>query len=134
MTYEETHLHIFYSINLFRMATYNASSTKVIYSGTQIVWFILGVIEIILALRFFLKLLGAASAPFTNIIYSLSYPLVGPFVAVFPTTSATGALFEWTTILAGVIYALLAYGIMNLFFMGLDVSTSEAAVRLREQE
>ena len=116
------------------MATYNASSTKVIYSGTQIVWFILGVIEVLLALRFLLKLLGAASAPFTNFIYSITYVLVSPFIAVFRTTYAAGAVFEWTTILAGMIYALVAYGIINLFFMGLDVSTTEAAVRLREQE
>lgn len=116
------------------MATYNAASTKTIYSGTQIVWFILGFIEVLLALRFFLKLLGAGSAPFTNLVYNVTYVLVSPFIAVFQTTYTAGAVFEWTTILAGFIYALVAYGIINLFFMGLDVSTTEAAVRLREQE
>ena len=116
------------------MATYNAQSTKYIYSGTQIVWFILGFVEVLLALRFLLKLLGAASAPFTNLIYGSTYILVSPFIAVFRTTYAAGSVFEWTTLLAAGIYALIAYGITNLFFMGLDVSTTEAAVRLREQE
>ncbi len=114
------------------MATYNAPSTKTIYNGTQIVWFILGFIEVLLALRFFLKLLGAGSAPFTNLIYGVTYVLVSPFIAVFRTTYAAGSVFEWTTILAGFIYWLIAYGIINLFFMGLDVSTPEAAARLQE--
>ena len=122
------------SLIYIRMATYNAPSTKVIFSSTQIVWFILGCIEVLLGLRFLLKLLGAASAPFTNFIYSASGIFVSPFVTVFRTSYAAGAVFEWTTILAGIIYLIIAYGIINLFLMGLDVSTPEAAVRLREQE
>jgi hypothetical protein len=59
---------------------------------------------------------------------------VAPFATVFHASTALGSVFEWTTILAGFIYWLIAYGIINLFFMGLDVSTPEAAAKLREQE
>jgi YGGT family len=114
------------------MATYNAPSTKVIFTSTQIVWFVLGCIEILLALRFIMKLLGAASAPFTSFIYTTSSIFVSPFATVFHTGYTAGAIFEWTTILAGFIYAIIAYGIINLFLMGLDVSVPEAASLLQE--
>jgi hypothetical protein len=117
------------------MSTYNSASTKPIYFSTQIVWFIFGAIEIVLALRFILKLLGANPlASFTDVIYSLSNFLVSPFVAVFRTSYQSGSIFEWTTLLAAFIYALIAYGIINLLLMGQNVSTAEAADRLREQE
>jgi uncharacterized protein YggT (Ycf19 family) len=114
------------------MATYNSSSTTFIYNSTQIVWFILGFTEILLALRLLLKLFGAdGTAGFTNLIYTVTDVLVSPFVSVFQATSAAGSVFEWTTILAGAICALVAYGIINLFLMSLDVSTPEAAAKLR---
>lgn len=117
------------------MSTYNSSSTKPLYFGTQIVWFIFGAIEILLALRFVMKLLGANPlATFTDIIYSLTSVLVSPFVAVFRTSYQSGAIFEWTTLLAAFIYALIAYGILNLLLMSQNVSTVEAADRLHEQE
>ena len=117
------------------MSTYNAPSTKPLYHGTQIVWFILGTIEILLGLRFVLKLLGANPlATFTDIIYSLTNVFVSPFVSVFRTSYPVGTAFEWTTLLAMFIYYLIAYGIIKLLLMGQDVSTVEAADRLHNQE
>jgi uncharacterized protein YggT (Ycf19 family) len=117
------------------MSTYNASSTKPIYFGTQIVWFIFGAIEILLALRFILKLISAnATALFTDTIYSVTNVFVSPFTTVFRTTYQAGSAFEWTTLLAAFIYALIAFGIINLLLMSQDVSTAEAASRLRRQE
>ena len=116
------------------MSTYNASSTKPIYHGTQIVWYILGFIEILLGLRFVLKLLGANPlATFTDIIYSLSSIFTSPFVSVFKTSYPVGTAFEWTTLLAMFIYYLIAFGIIKLLLMGRDVSTVEAADNLNQQ-
>jgi len=117
------------------MSTYNDPSTKPIYHGTQIVWYILGIIEVLLALRFVLKLLGANTyATFTDIIYSLSGLFVAPFVSVFRTSYPVGTAFEWTTLLAMFIYYLIAFGVIKLLLMGQDVSTVEAADRLHSQE
>lgn len=116
------------------MATYNSASTKPIYYGTQIVWFIFGAIEILLALRFMLKLLGAnPAALFTDSIYGITTALVNPFTTVFGATYQSGSIFEWTTLLAAFIYAIIAYGIISLLLMSQDVSTIEAA-SLRNQE
>jgi hypothetical protein len=46
----------------------------------------------------------------------------------------SGSIFEWTTLLAMLVYWMLAIGIINLFLMGKTVSTPEAAVKLDAQE
>ncbi|OHA28300.1 MAG: hypothetical protein A3G52_02415 [Candidatus Taylorbacteria bacterium RIFCSPLOWO2_12_FULL_43_20] len=110
--------------------------TKPLYRGTQIVWYILGIIETLLLIRFALKLLGAnASAGFTSLIYSVTYPFTAPFMGVFKTSRIVeGSTFEWTTLLAMLVYWLLAIAIIKLFLMGRSVSTPEAATKMDEQE
>lgn len=78
----------------------------------NVVYFIFTVIIVLLALRFLLLLFGAnSSAPFTQMIYALTAPLMAPFFAVFGTTKVNGSTFEWSALLAIAIYALLAWGI-----------------------
>lgn len=116
------------------MDAYNSPSTKPIYHGTQIVWYILGLLEAILAIRFILKLLAAdARAGFSNLIYDISYPFVAPFLSVFRISRIESNVFEWTTLLAMLIYWLIALAIVKLFFMGKTVSTSEAAGKLNDE-
>ena len=116
-------------------SSYNSSSTRPLYRGTQIVWYILGVIEALLAIRFILKLLGAnTGATFTSLIYNITYPFATPFLGVFGITRVVGSTMEWTTLLAMIVYWLVAVAIIKLFLMGRSVSTPEAAVKLEEQE
>jgi hypothetical protein len=117
------------------MDSYNSPRTRPLYRGTQIVWYILGIVEALLAIRFVLKLLGAnAAAGFTSFIYTVTYPFAAPFLGVFRITRIEGSVFEWTTLLAMLIYWLLAIAIIRLFLMGRSVSTPEAAEKLEEQE
>lgn len=112
-----------------------APSTRPLYRGTQIVWYVLGLLEVILLFRFVLKLLDAnTGAAFTRFIYDLSGVFTAPFESVFRITQVSGSVFEWTTLLAMVVYYLVAYGITKIFVMSRSVSTPEAAVRLQEQE
>ena len=117
-------------------SSYNSSSTKPIYHATQIVWYILGIIEILLAFRFVLKLLGANSgAGFTSFIYNVTYVFAEPFRAVFRNnTIVPGSVFEWTTLLAMAVYWVIAAAIIKLFLMGKTVSTPEAAVKLDQEQ
>lgn len=116
------------------MDPYVAPSTKPLYRGTQIVWYVLGVLEVLLAFRFVLKLLGAnPAAGFSNFIYSLSYPFTLPFSTVFGTTSVSGSVFEWTTLLAMAVYWLVAFGLIKILTMSKAVTTPEAAVKLDNQ-
>lgn len=112
-----------------------SGSTQPLYRGTQIVWYILGFIEVLLIFRLVLKLLGAnAGAGFTSLIYTLTAPLAAPFVSVFKVSTAQGSTFEWTTILAMFVYYVIAWGIIKLFVMGKTVSTPEAAIKLDQQD
>jgi hypothetical protein len=117
------------------MDSSNSSSTKPLYRGTQIVWYILGIVEVLLAFRFVLKLLGAnPAAGFSNFVYQITYIFATPFLNVFRVSRVEGIAFEWTTLLAMFVYWVIAIGIIKLFLMSKTVSTPEAAVKLDEQE
>ena len=117
------------------MDAQSSGSTQPLYRGTQIVWYILGLVEVLLAFRFVLKLLGAnAGAGFTSFIYMVTAPFASPFVTVFKVSKAAGSVFEWTTILAMFVYYVVAWGIIKMLVMGKTVSTPEAAVKLDQQD
>lgn len=117
------------------MDAQSSGSTQPLYRGTQIVWYILGLVEVLLAFRFVLKLLGAnAGAGFTDLIYMMTAPLAAPFIAVFRVSKAQGSVFEWTTILAMFVYYVVAWGIIKMLMMGKTVSTPEAAAKLDRQD
>ena len=86
---------------------------KVIFRAYQTIWYILGVIEVLLAFRIFLRMLGAYPTGFTNLIYFLSAPLAVPFRGILKTTDE-GGIIEWSTFVAMVVYLLLAYGLVKL--------------------
>lgn len=117
------------------MDSYNSPSTKPLFKGTQIVWYILSLLEVLLAFRFVLKLTGAnPEAGFTSFIYGLTWPFTAPFLKVFPRTTVQGSIFEWTTLLAMLVYWMIALAIVRLFLMSKTVSTGEAAAKLEKQE
>jgi YggT family protein len=102
----------------------------------QVVSYILWVVEALLVLRFVLRFLGAnPSAAFSNFIYDITTPLVAPFAQVFQAQSveagAGSNIVEWGTLLAMVIYWLVAWAILRLLRMGRPVTTVEANQKLR---
>jgi hypothetical protein len=112
-----------------------SASVKPLYRSTQVVWYVFYFIEALLLFRFLLRLLAAnPGAGFTEFIYTLSYPFIAPFLYVFPATRAGGAVFEWSTLLAMVVYWILAWGIVRLFVMGKPVTQTEANVKLNRQD
>ncbi len=113
------------------MESQNSPTTKPLYRGTQVVWYLLGIVEVLLASRFFLKVADAnPGAGFVDFIYTLSQPLIMPFATVFGVAQVEGIIFEWITLLAIIVYAIVAWGITRLFFMSKTVSTAEAAAKL----
>jgi len=117
------------------MDSSNSPTTKPLYRGTQVVWYLLGILEVLLAFRFVLKLLAAnPGAGFSSFIYKITYVFASPFLSVFKVSRVEGSIFEWTTLLAMLVYWLIAFGIIKLFLMGKTVSTPEAAVKLENQE
>lgn len=116
-------------------SSYNSPTTKPIYRGVQVVWYFLGLVEALLAFRFALRLLGAnPGAGFVDFIYGITYPMVAPFFGVFRTIQVQGSVFEWTTLLAMLVYLFVAWAIVKLFLMTRTVSTPEAAEKLNKEE
>jgi len=116
-------------------SSYNSPTTKPLFRGTQIMWYLLSLLEILLAFRFVLKLMGAnPEAGFTSFIYAITWPFTAPFLAVFSKTTVQGSIFEWTTLLAMLVYWLIAIGIIRILLMSKTVSTPEAAEKLEKQE
>ena len=111
------------------------NSTKPLFRGTQVIWYLLTIIEALLLLRFVLKLLAAnPNAGFTDFIYTASAIFVAPFQAVFRNAAVQGSVFEWTTLLAMLIYYFIALGLIRLLVMGKPVSVVEADTKLGSQD
>ena len=89
---------------------------KAIFRTYQVVWYILGVIEVLLASRILLKLIGASTqSGFTSFIYSISNPFASPFAGILGITDISRMTLEWSTLIAMAVYAIVAYGIVALF-------------------
>jgi len=85
----------------------------------NVVWYILGVIEILLAFKFVLKLLSASpSSGFVDFIYTVTGILTAPFDSIFGVTTTTSgdvrSVFEPSILVAIAVYALVAWGIVKL--------------------
>ena len=101
---------------------------KAIFRSYQIIWYILGVIEIVLAFRVILKLLGANTfSGFTSFIYAISGPFALPFAGILGTTVSSYYVFEWSTLIAMAVYAVIAYGIVALFQLVKPTNPQEVA-------
>ena len=73
---------------------------KAIFRTYQVIWYILGIIEVVLAFRILLKLLGAnIYSGFTSFIYAISSPFASPFAGILGITGAAGMVLEWSTLL-----------------------------------
>lgn len=102
---------------------------------TRVVWFVFGVIEVLIAIRFVLELLGAnASAGFVQFIYGLSGVFMAPFIAILGTARVSGATFEWSALLAIAVYALIAWGIVALIRAANPRVQSETVERVESDE
>ena len=99
---------------------------KVIFRTYQVIWYILAVIEILLGFRMTLKALGASQlSGFTSLIYALSDPLALPFSGILRSTVSDTSTLEWSTVIAAIVYAFIAYGIVYLMQMIKPVTPHE---------
>ena len=94
----------------------NQSRANMRYWIASVVYFLLGVLEVILLLRFIFRLLGANRFnSFVSFLYSLSHVFVVPFNGIFNDQAlGSHSVFEISTLLAMLIYALLAWGLVSL--------------------
>lgn len=81
----------------------------------QIIWLATAALEFLFAMRFFLKLLDAnPSAGFAVFVYNVSAVFLFPFMGLTSTPSAGGAIFEISTLIAMVVYAIVGWLLVRL--------------------
>jgi len=88
-----------------------------------LVYYLFGALDTLLAFRVVLKLLGASTASyFVNFIYSLSRIFIMPFEGIFRKGFTEGlettSVIEPSTLIAIIVYAILAVGIVKLIRIG----------------
>ena len=88
-------------------------------TAVNAIWYIYGVIAVLLSIRFVLRLLGANSAnAFVDFIYAVSGVLSAPFDSIFGVTTAeagrTESVFEPSILVAIAVYALIAWAVVKL--------------------
>jgi hypothetical protein len=88
------------------------------FKATQLVWLFLGILEAMLALRFFLKLIAAnPGSPFAVFIYGFTNLFLFPFAGLTAAPSAGGMVLELSTIIAMVVYALIGWAIERIIWV-----------------
>jgi len=88
---------------------------KSILRSNQIIWYILGFIEVLLAFRLALKILGANPLiGFTNLIYTITMPLATPFSGILGESAMGNSVIEWSTMIAIIVYLCIAWGLIYL--------------------
>ena len=83
------------------------------FRAAAVVGLIVGVVDVLIAGRFVLKLLGAsAQSGFVSFIYGVTAPLVGPFHGIFADSGAANNVFEPAALVAIAVFALIGWGVV----------------------
>jgi hypothetical protein len=97
---------------------------------TQMIYWVFGLIEGLIAIRFVLKALGAnPSAGFAEFIYGVTGIFVAPFVGLFGSPQSQGSVLELNSIIALVVYALLAWLLARLAWIMIGDTRSAVTTR-----
>ncbi len=111
-----------------------AAQRSFTYQVTGLLWLMFGALESLLALRLILKLLAAnPDNPFARLVYGLSDMFVWPFIGLTVTPSAAGIVVEIHTIIAMVVYAMLAWLVISVVRLLLYRRT-ERSVTIEQRE
>jgi len=86
-----------------------------LYRYEHLIRFIFGFIEVLIGVRVVLHLLGANIAnPFAHLVYILSNIFLFPFFGLIGSPAAGNHVLEIPSLIAIAVYALIAWGLVNL--------------------
>jgi uncharacterized membrane protein YhdT len=88
------------------------------FKATQLIWLLLGLLEAALALRVVFKLIGVNAAnSFASLLYNITNLFVAPFASLTGAPTAAGMVFEFSTIIAMVIYLLIGWALVKIVYV-----------------
>ena len=101
----------------------------------QFIWLATGILEGLIALRVVLKLIAAnPDSPFARLVYRLTAVFLWPFAGLTATPAAGGSVLELSSIIAMIVYALLAWVLIKLVQLLLMPSNSRSVSVYRREE
>jgi hypothetical protein len=85
---------------------------------TRVIWLALAFLEALIGLRIIMLLIGASpSAPFAYLVYAVSGVFLWPFAGMISSISADGVFLEVSSFIAMFVYALLAWGLVEITWL-----------------
>lgn len=85
------------------------------FKATQLIWLLIGILEVLLALRFVFKLIGVNAAnTFATFLYGLTNLFTFPFASLTGAPAAGGMVFEFSTLIAMAVYALVGWALAQI--------------------
>lgn len=84
---------------------------------------LLYLLEILLVLRFILRLLGANATDLVGWIYNTTAPYIQPFTGIFALPEPTGVVIEFATLVALVVYGVIS-GVLTYMINSFNTSRS----------
>ena len=88
------------------------------FKVTQLIWLLLGLLEAALALRVVFKLIAVnADNLFASLLYGVTDLFVFPFASLVGAPKAGGMVLEISTIIAMIVYLLLAWALERVVYV-----------------
>jgi YGGT family len=92
------------------------------------IYLLFGILEGLLGIRFVLGLFGAnPAAGFAQFVYGVTGPFIAPFAGLFGQPRFEGSVFEFNSLVAILVYALIAWVLVKI--VGLALGDSRRGVR-----
>jgi len=96
----------------------SAEAARTAYRISAFIWLMFGILISLIGLRVFLKLIGANSGNFfAQFVYSFTDVFLWPFFGLTGNPSANGMVLEIPSIIAMVVYAIIAWVIAKLAWL-----------------
>ena len=96
----------------------------------EMIYLVFAIVDALLIIRLALKVLGAnMAAGFTQFVYGVTGPLLAPFHALLPNIVSGKSVFETSTVVAILVYALFGYILARLVAVMFrrDVTVAQSA-------
>lgn len=90
--------------------------------GNAWIWYLVGIVDLLLLLRLLFHLFGARAVGFASMLYGVTNWLAAPFKGIFPNPQVEGAYFDSASIAAIVVYILVGWAVSRL----IDLATRPA--------
>jgi hypothetical protein len=89
------------------------------FKATQLIWLLFGILEVLIALRIGLLLIGAnPNSPIVALIYGLTYLFLFPFTGLISSpTAGSSMVLELSSMFAMLIYGLIAWAMERVVWL-----------------